>query len=204
MIGVGGRVDSCCTRSAGPARRQQPATRHRHRCLGQRHPGQHQPAPDGRRERGDRHHRVDEPAAGRVRHHRIRIHGAQPHGENRPHRSARRRSGAASRAPSPPGAPSPLRCGETRPGSWPSPPARTRSPPPCRRGAATPLPAITRASPGIRCTATGVGTAPPTRAGRATAAAWPVPSPLAHRRMPGSSTHRPPACTRLDRHLLLR
>ena len=72
-------------RATRPARRQ-PATRDGDRGLGQRHRGQREPALDHGRDRGDHRHRIGEHPAGRIRHHRIRVHRAQPDGEHRPHR----------------------------------------------------------------------------------------------------------------------
>ena len=65
-----------------------PTTGHprRRRGLGQRHHGQRQPALDHGRDRSDHRHRIGEHPAGRLRHHRIRVHRAQPDGEHRPHR----------------------------------------------------------------------------------------------------------------------
>ena len=86
MIGVGGRVDSCCTRSPGQpgANNRPPDTATA--VSASDTVGSANRRPIGRRDRGRSPSPHRRTPAGRIRHHRIRIHRAQPHGEHRPHR----------------------------------------------------------------------------------------------------------------------
>ena len=72
MIGVRGRVDSCCTRSPGQpgANNRPPDTATA--VSASDTVGSANRRPIAAATRGDRRHRIGEPAAGRLGHHRIR------------------------------------------------------------------------------------------------------------------------------------